>query len=268
MSAVTDTTVPPRPLAVGARLASLLAALFWGVLFFGLIDLQVVVFQNEVFYLHYVLEVGWGLLYTVLVMLPLLCWAARAELVALPRCVLAAGGAILLTGLAFRSPGQAVAGVAVAASAAPGVWLSRGSTSSRSIRPEPWLFGLLALGVAGAVAYLVVLVADVRSGRTDEDTWGLAHLPMQAALAVAVPACLAVALLLRPAAGWRLGVILAALATAGLGAVCVAYPTHLGSAGSWGGTAMLAWAVAVAALAAVRPRQPAGPGSRRPPRAG
>ena len=100
MTTVPVSASPPRSLVLGARLTSLALALFWGVPFFGLIDLQVVVFQNEVFYLHYVLEVGWGMLYTVLVMVPLLCWAVRPGLVVLPRCVLVAGAAILLTGIA------------------------------------------------------------------------------------------------------------------------------------------------------------------------
>jgi hypothetical protein len=64
-----------------------------------------------------------------------------------------------------------------------------------------------------------------------------------------VPSCLAVALLLAPAAGWRTGILLPAVAAAGLGLVCVAYPDHLGSAGSVAGWAMLAWAVLVSALA-------------------
>jgi hypothetical protein len=230
---------------------TLLAALFWGVLFFGLIDLQVVLARNEVFYLHYVLEAGWGLLYTVLVMLPLLGWAARPRLLVLPRCVVAVGAAVLLTGIGFGSVGQAAAGLAVLVSAAPGLWAARGRASWRwSVDLVPAV--VVVLGALGAAAYVAQLVAAVRSGRTDEETWGLVHLPMQAALAVAVPACLAVALLIAPAPGWRTGILLPAVAAAGLGVVCVAYPDHLGSAGTVGGWAMLAWAVLVSALAVRR----------------
>lgn len=43
---------------------------------------------------------------------------------------------------------------------------------------------------------------------------------------------------------WLAGVLaLGAVATAALGIVCVAYPLHLGSAGTAGGTAMILWAV-------------------------
>jgi hypothetical protein len=240
---------PRSPLlTVGARVWTLLAGLFWGVLFFGLIDLQVVVARNEVFYLHYVLEAGWGLLYTVLVMAPLLGWAARPRLMVLPRCVVASGAAVLLSGIAFGSVGQAAAGLALLVSAAPGLWATRGRASWRwSAGRAPAI--VVGLGALGAAAYVGQLVAAVRSGRTDEETWGLMHLPMQAALAVAVPSCLAVALLLAPAAGWRTGILLPAVAAAGLGLVCVAYPDHLGSAGSVAGWAMLAWAVLVSALA-------------------
>ena len=251
MSAVTSTparAARPRLLAVGARVWTLLAALFWGVLFFGLIDLQVVVFQNEVFYVHYVLETGWGLLYTVLAMAPLLFWAVRPHLVVLPRCVLAVGAAVLLTGIAFGAVGQVAAGLALFLSAAPGVWMTRDEARLRwSIDRLPAV--VVAVGVLGAAAYLGLLVAAVRSGRTDEDTWGLMHLPMQAALAVAVPACLATALLHAPARGWRTGLALPAVAAAGLGAVSVTYPFHLGSAGTGGGWAMMAWAALLGVLA-------------------
>jgi hypothetical protein len=250
MTAVTTVRAPTgaaRLLGVTARVWTLLAALFWGVLFFGLVDLQVVVVQNDVFYLHYVLEVGWGLLYTVLVMAPLLFWAVRPRLVVLPRCVLAVGAAVLLTGIAFGAVGQGAAGLALLVSAAPGFWMMRGEVHLR------WSIGglsavVVGVGALGAAAYLVLLVAAVRSGRTDEDTWGLMHLPMQAALAVAVPACLATALLHAPAHGWRTGVVLPAVAAAGLGVTCAAYPDHLGSAGTAGGWAMVAWAVLVVVL--------------------
>jgi hypothetical protein len=238
----------PRLLTVVGRVWTVLAALFWGVPFFGLIDLQVVVFQNEVFYLHYVLETGWGLLYTVLVMVPLLGWAARPRLLVLPRCVLVVGAAVLLTGIAFGTAGQAAAGVALLVSAAPGLWMTHEDRRLRCpIGRLPVV--VVAVGAFGAVAYVVLLVAAVRSGRTDEDTWGLMHLPMQAALAVATPASVVTSLMHAPAPGWRAGLVLPALAAAGLGAVSVAYPFHLGSAGTAGGWAMVAWAVLVVVLA-------------------
>ena len=39
-----------------------LAAVFWGFLWFGLIDLLVVLEQDERFHEHYLFESGWGLL--------------------------------------------------------------------------------------------------------------------------------------------------------------------------------------------------------------
>ena len=194
-------------------------------------------------------------------MAPLLGWAVGPGLVVLPRCVLPVGAAVLVTGLGFGAFGQALAGLGVIASALPGAWLGRSRPSPR--RPGRLLLGLVAVGAVGAVAYVAVLAAAVRAGRLDEVTWGLPHLPMQAALAVAVAACAAVAVLQRPAPGWRAGALLAGVASGCLGAVSVAYPDHLGSAGSSGGAGMVAWgaAVVVSALRTERAVLARGPSS-------
>jgi hypothetical protein len=68
----------PGPTA-GARVFAALAALFWAVLFFGILDLSVVPSGDVRFYEHYLLETGWGLLFTFLVPLPLLAWAVRPQ---------------------------------------------------------------------------------------------------------------------------------------------------------------------------------------------
>src|SRR5262245_37786502 len=65
--------------AVGARAAAVAAALWWSVLFFGLIDLSVGIIPDEYpDFLDFVaVETSWGLLYTVLVPVPLIAWAIR-----------------------------------------------------------------------------------------------------------------------------------------------------------------------------------------------
>src|SRR6478672_10311896 len=54
-----------------ARIVAGAGALFWGFFWFGLIDLLVVVEQDQIFYQDYILESGWGLLFLVLVAVPL-----------------------------------------------------------------------------------------------------------------------------------------------------------------------------------------------------
>jgi hypothetical protein len=59
---------------VAARVLAVAGALFWGILWFGLIDLLVVVLQDERFHEDYLFESGWGLLYLLLVTVPWSCW--------------------------------------------------------------------------------------------------------------------------------------------------------------------------------------------------
>ena len=63
MSAVSTVAGPVSPaplLSHGARAVTSVAALFWGVAFFGVIDLLVVPLQDEAFFQHYVLEAAGG----------------------------------------------------------------------------------------------------------------------------------------------------------------------------------------------------------------
>ena len=92
---------------IAVRVISLAAALFWGVLFFGITDLLVVPDQDERFYEHYLLETGWGLLYTMLVMAPLVFWVVRPSWQVFPQQVTAVALAVLLCGLVTPAAGQA-----------------------------------------------------------------------------------------------------------------------------------------------------------------
>jgi hypothetical protein len=235
-----------------ARVLAVASALFWGVLFFGIIDLSVVVMQDWRFHEHYLLEAGWGLLYTGLVMLPLLVWAAVPRCVVLLQEVLAVAVAVFVTGLAALAPGQLVPAVFLALSALVPALLARLPLSLPSVQPRrvhPLLASLVALALAGGVAYAVAMIRAAYAGVPDDNTWGLMHLPMQAALALALPAVVAVVALAHAAGQprWRVGLAFPAITAAGLGAVSVAYPDHLGSLGLVGGAVCLAWAVALGA---------------------
>lgn len=58
------------------RVLAAVLAIFWGYLFFGLIDLAVVFDRTPGFYESYLLETGWGILYSFLVAAPLVGWCS------------------------------------------------------------------------------------------------------------------------------------------------------------------------------------------------
>src|SRR5690606_12735103 len=212
---------PSRGRLLAARAVAVVAALFWGVLFFGLVDLATVVLQDERFARHYLLEAGWGLLYTGLVMLPLLVWAVRPRATVLLQGVLAAG--------AF---GQLLPALGLAASALVPAALARqdlrpARVTARAVHPA--LAGLALVGVGGAVAYAVAVLRAAGAGEPDDETWGLQHLPMQAGLALALAGC-ALAVTVARAGGttrWRAGVVPPALVAVSLSACCGPLPVPL-----------------------------------------
>jgi hypothetical protein len=125
------------------------------------------------------------------------------------------------------------------------LWPIRGLSIRRVDRG---LGALVLVAAAGAVVYAVQMIQAARGGEPDDDTWGLMHLPMQAAFGLAVAGCAAVSVLARAANahGWQISAV-SALASAGwLGVVSVVYPEHLGSLGRIGGVAAMAWGVVFA----------------------
>lgn len=239
---------------IAARVVALVAALFWGVLFFGIIDLLVVPVQDEEFFQFYLIETGWGLLYTLLVMLPLVLWAVRPGREVFLQQALAAAAAVLLCGLAALAPGQVfvaglLAGSALAPAALAGQSLRpiRGSLSGSS----PLLGGLAVVAAASALVYAMRMVHASYTGAVDDDTLGLMHLPMQAAFGLALAGSASISVLAggANASGWRFSVVPAAASAVWLGVVSVVYPDHRGSLGTVGGTAAIAWGIAFAVAA-------------------
>jgi hypothetical protein len=196
-----DAAVPGAP--VRARVLAVVFALFWAVLFFGVIDLLVVVIQDEVFYEHYIVEAGWGLLYTVLVPVPLIAWAVRPQWLVLAQQVVAAGGAVLMMGV----------------------------------------IALVGVSAVAAAVYAWRMLDAAHTGQPDDDTWGLMHLPMQAAFGVALAAPAA------GAPGWRFAILPAAVSAAWFDAVCVASPTTSAASARSAGSRPSAGGLALAALA-------------------
>ncbi len=256
----------PRRSAVGARLIAAVSAVAWGLLFFGVIDLLVAVEHTPGFYESYLLETGWGLLYTFLVALPLVSLTLSPRLSLPVTQVALVGGAVAVTAVASGSWGQLVPAVLLVLDAAlinlvvrGQVWPGRGWR-----RPplDPVVAALGAVLAAPAVVYAVDMVAGYREGRppTDDDTWGIDHWPMQAALALAV-----LAVVFAVAAGVRsrwTGTLVATgsvTLTAGwFGIACMVYPDHAGSVGAAWGALVTGWAVtfALATLWRVRSNEP------------
>jgi hypothetical protein len=105
---------------------------------------------------------------------------------------------------------------------------------------------MAVLAVAAAVssvAYAATMIQAARAGHLDDDTWGLMHLPMQAAFALSVARVAVLAVLAGAAksAWWQVSAWSAAVSALWLGLLSVAYPGHLGSVGRIGGVAAIVW---------------------------
>lgn len=223
--------------------AGLLAA-FWALPWFGLIDLLVVVEQDQLFHVHYLMESGWGLLFLVLVTAPLVVLCVRpGHRVALDQLWLCAL-AVLAGALWGYAWPQLVAGLGLVLTVGLVEWLGRAR------RPH-WhgvdrvLAGLALLALVAAVAYGDPLARNTTG--TEDITNGVSHYPMQASMALAVAAVAGLAAARRS----RLPLWTAAFCAAWLGVESLAYPTLVGSLGAVGGGAALGWA-AVLVLAGER----------------
>jgi hypothetical protein len=230
------------------RVLAALLALFWGLLWFGLIDLLVVVLQDERFHDDYLMESGWGLLYLVLVTIPLVVLVARPwDEVALQQVAVCAV-AVLVGALWGTARHQLLAGLGLVGTVALLAW--RGG-------PAPWRVGrsqtpsraglvLAMLALAAAVVYGWPLA---RGGPTADITNGVSHLPMQASLGLAVAGVAGLAALTRS----RLPAGTAAFAAMWLGVESVVYPDLRGSLGTVGGACAVLWALLLGGVIAWAP---------------
>lgn len=231
------------------------------VVLMGVVDLLVVPLQMADFYDGYLLEAGWGLLLTVLVAVPFGALAVRPASTAAMLQLLVCAASLAVAAVAAGELGGLWPAVALLAlvtahrSLAPG-----GAGAGRPARSVPALAVLAGVSAVGVAPYALDLVRAAREPRFPVDiTLGLDHWPVQAALALAVPAVTAVAA--TGARGWPVAAWTAGSSGAGLGAVSVAYPGHAASLGRAGGAGALLWGVLVAAAVLRRRR----PGSAGPP---
>jgi hypothetical protein len=249
--------------AAGSRVGAAAVALFWAVLFFGIIDLMVAITPSMFpeFTRYMALESSWGLLYTCLIPMPLLAWAVRPvgwvgpQVLAIAVCVLVAGIGGFALGQVF------VAVFMVAASASfPRMWrppprwaVPRSDPSSawRAVAaPVFWpVDAAVFFGIGMAAVHAWDVLGSVSTAE-DDNTWGLMHGPMQAGFALAVPVAAGVAVLAMANAvgGWWFAVVPPAVSAIWFGVVSVRYPDLAGSAGEVGGVLAICWGGSVAAL--------------------
>ena len=221
-----------------ARVVAALAAFFWGFLWFGLIDLLVVVEQDERFHQHYLFESGWGLLYLVVVAVPLVVLAVRpGDPIACAQLVVATLAVLLgaLWGLALA---QLWTGLGLALTVALLAWLGQ-ARPVRWRRPDPVLAVLAVVGLPAALLYGAPLAGNTTE--VEDITNGVSHYPMQASLALAVVGLVALAAVTRS----RLPAWTAGFSACWLGVESVVYPGLTASLGAPGGTLTAAWGAIV-----------------------
>ena len=236
---------------VAARVVAAVAAVFWGFFWFGLIDLLVVVEQDERFHEHYLLESGWGLLYLVLVTVPLVVLAVRpGDPTALAQVGVCAV-AVLVGGVwAFAWP-PLLNGLGLVATVTLLAWLGRGSVGTWR-RPDPTLLLLAVVALPAAVVYGHPLARNTTD--LEDITNGVSHYPMQAALGLAVVGLVGLAAVSRS----RLPAWTAAFSAVWLGVASMVYPDLAASLGATGGGLIVVWGVLVAvAVEVARRRTPA-----------
>ena len=239
---------------VGARVGAVAVALFWAVPFFGIVDLTVLIPPaGGDFYDFYLIESGWGLLFTFL--------AGSADRVGGP-----AAGVERPAGRRDRgvdpghrrgrsrtgTGGRGVVGRGVGGVSADVAAATEVVGRPRAHRPALWpLDALVAIAVGCGAVYAWDMVDAAYGGAPDDNTNGLMHLPMQAGfgLGLAASAVVAVLALANGVAGCWLAFVPAAVSAVWLGVVSNAYPHHLGSIGELGGMLAIGWGVLLLVVA-------------------
>jgi hypothetical protein len=248
---------------IGVRVAALAAAVFWAVLFYGLIDLLIDysrIAGESLDHGTYLLAIGWGLLYTVTVPGPLVLFAFSGARVFLQQ-LFVTGAGILLCAVLSLAIGQLVPGLLLL-----GMTAGLTSASRMNLRPDAWRFvrridwllgSLVLVAVTAAVTYAAQMVLAIGEA-ADDVSWSLHHLPMQAAFGVAIAGSAAVSTLAGAARerGWRAAAVPPAVSATWFGAASVLHPEQVGSWGITGGWVAVGWGVLFVTCSATRGRTP------------
>jgi hypothetical protein len=240
---------PPAPIVTAAgkrwvRVTASLFALFWGYLFYGLIDLLVPL-GDETFHQSLLLETGWGLIFVFLVAAPLIAAAVR------PHAALSVGlQQVVLVSVAVT--------VAAVMSASPrhllitiGLLLTVLVIARRNawslLKPSPqWSWAPGALVVAAAIPWFIYAATAAsahRDGRPPIDvTWEFNHWPIQAALPIALVLIAALAASYPP--GWIVPTWCTGACAAWLAVISWFEPKLAASLGRGWALTAFAWAIA------------------------
>jgi hypothetical protein len=230
-------------------------AVFWALLFFGLIDLSVIVTSRPDFVAYVPLEASWGALFTFFVAGALVVAARR------PDDTRAPAGQLLIVTVALLVASAATADrdllpVAVAigvSSLLLGLVARHTAPTRRAWQPDPPLLVVAALGAPFWVAHTMHAadVARAGAGPGDEVTWSISHWPMHVAAVLSIAAAALVASVWRPGVG--LLATSACLAGLALGLASLIRPqAYAALPGLPCAVAVVLWSVAVGALAARR----------------
>ncbi|MDT0167780.1 hypothetical protein [Pseudarthrobacter sp. BRE9] len=242
------------------RWVSWTAGLFVLVLFFALVDLSVPLFfqSRPEFYEGYLLETGWGVLFTFFVGIPLCVLGCRPGSASAALLPVAAVTAVLAAAMASARPGHLliVAGLLVPSAVK---FLPDGSIELKALLKvgrlhRPTLV-ISVVALPAAVLFAAEMATTAREGRAPVDfTWDFDHWPIQAAAALVIP--LAAAVLSFRLPGWRPMVFIVAAGAAWFGTVSIVYPDHAGSLGTVTGWTSIIWAAVLAASAFHKWAQP------------
>jgi hypothetical protein len=258
------------------RTVSAVGAFFWGFFFFGLIDLIAIFLPLEDdFYEQYLLEAGWGVLYFILITVPLLSVTFVPALTSPVTQVALAGSAVAVAAVLTLTWPQLLpaAGLLLLAAvlhllggptteaqtAAP---TEAGQPAARQARLDIPTLLLTAAAAVPILWYTADVSANVRAGLrpNDDISAGLSHWPMQVAVVLAILAT--AGLTAFHESGWQLSAWTVTLGTAWMGVASVVYPHHAGSFGLLGGSAAILWSILFAG-ATLRPARHPQPSHRR-----
>lgn len=238
--------------ALGTRVLAGTSGFFWAFVFMGVIDLAVPVEETTGFYDSYLLETGWGVLYTFLVGAAFASLAVRPGMVMPLVQVVLIAMCVAVTAVAAGSWVQLAPALLLASNSYVFLLLDNHRTRlpAHLYRPrlDPVVGAVAVTLVPPAVLFAVDMVNGYREGRPplDDDTLGIDHWPMQAAVALAA-AAVAVAVAAGVRERWSGAAMSAgcvAVAAGWFGYWSAIYPTHAGSAGHAWGMALIGWAVA------------------------
>lgn len=238
-------SAPAPGLSRSARVVAFLLGLFWGWLFFGLIDLLVFL-QGAEFHESFHLETGWGLLFVFIVAAPLIAVAAAPGRVipAVFQQVLLAAGAVTIGAALSASSTHFLLAIGLGFTALV-VTATSDDMQVGLLLPRQWAWWPGALAVVGAGPWFVYALAaaeNARAGLRGGETLGLDHWPVQAALAIGIILVASLAATLPH--GWVVPTWCVGVCAVWLGCGSLIYPDLDASLGRPWDAAAVAWGLA------------------------